>query len=111
MRQAEIARHKVSSENGSRSSTLPPPRANTITSTEGSASSACRAATISATACGPCTGVLRIANCTAGQRVVATEVTSCSAALARPVMSPMRAGRNGTRRFKRASKSPSAASS
>ncbi|SKU11787.1 Uncharacterised protein [Mycobacteroides abscessus subsp. abscessus] len=55
--------------------------------------------------------MLRTANCTAGQRVVATEVTSCSAALARPVMSPMRAGRNGTGRFKRASKSPSAASS
>src|SRR5690606_40309557 len=34
-----ISRHSVSSENGSRSSTLPPPRAITMTSTSGWASS------------------------------------------------------------------------
>ena len=36
---AETARHSASSENGSRSSTLPPPRAITMTSTSGHASS------------------------------------------------------------------------
>ena len=38
---------------------------------------------------GPCTTVLRTANRTAGQRLLATAVMSCSAADARPVISPM----------------------
>ena len=46
VRHAATARHSVSSENGSRSSTLPPPRASTITSTSGSRSSTRSASTI-----------------------------------------------------------------
>ena len=60
-----------------------------MTSTSGSASSSRNASTICGTALGPCTAVLRTANRTAGQRSVATEMTSCSAADARPVIRPM----------------------
>ena len=55
--------------------------------------------------------MLRTANRTAGQRAAATVVTSRSAALARPVISPTVAGRNGIGRLSRASNSPSASSS
>ena len=111
VRASTIARHSASSENGSRSSTLPPPRARMITSTAGrrrvrrgrSGSAEPRYA--------PCTAVLRISNRTAGQRRWATARTSRSAALARPVISPMVPGRNGSGRFSRGSNSPSAASS
>ncbi len=57
MEQAAIARHSCSSENGSRSSSEPPPRAITITSTSARASSAASARTISGTARSPCTEV------------------------------------------------------
>ena len=110
VRQAAIARHRVSSENGNRSSVLPPPRAITITSTSGSESSARKASTICATADVPCTAVLRIAKRTPGQRAAATLVTSCSAAPARPVISPIILGRNGSGRLSRGSNRPSASS-
>ncbi|SHW96689.1 Uncharacterised protein [Mycobacteroides abscessus subsp. abscessus] len=109
--QAAISRHSVSSENGSRSSTLPPPRAITMTSTCGAASRARRASTICGTALVPCTAVFRMSKWTAGQRLWATVTTSCSAADARPVMRPMVLGRNGIGRFIRGSNNPSASSS
>ena len=49
-RHSATARHRPSSENASRSSTLPPPRASTITSTSGSASSAAQRRAITAAA-------------------------------------------------------------
>ena len=51
---AATARTSASSENGSRSSTDPPPRATTMTSTDGSRSSACTASITSRAACTPC---------------------------------------------------------
>ena len=93
---ARTARTSCSSENGSRSSTLPPPRATMITSTSGSASSSWTAATTCGTAWTPCTGTLRTAKRTAGQRCLAFSRTSRSAALARPQTSPISCGRNGS---------------
>src|SRR5205085_4180796 len=69
--QRDTARHSSSSENGNRSSTLPPPRASTITSTAGSVSNAASASTIWFTASGPCTATLHTRKFTAGQRAVA----------------------------------------
>ena len=89
----------------------PPPRAMTITSMLGSASSTLSASTICGTAVGPCTATLTIRNSTAGQRRRAFVSTSRSAADARPVISPIRPGRNGSRRLRARSNSPSAASS
>jgi hypothetical protein len=108
---AATARHSVSSEKGSRSSTLPPPRARTMTSTVGSRSRSRSASTIWATAVGPCTAVLRTANRTAGHRPDATLSTSRSAADARPVINPITLGRKGSGRFSRGSNRPSASSS
>jgi hypothetical protein len=53
VRQAETARTRPSSEKGSRSSTDPPPRASTMTSTSGSRSSRCRPSITDAAACTP----------------------------------------------------------
>ena len=55
VRHSATARTSRSSENGSRSSKLPPPRASTITSTSSSLSSRSSAARICGTAPGPCT--------------------------------------------------------
>ena len=92
VRHAATARHSVSSENGSRSSTLPPPRARTMTSTSGSRSSTPIASTICGTASAPCVAVCSSRKRTAGQRAVALVTTSCSAADARPVIKPDAAG-------------------
>ena len=92
VRHAATARQSVSSENGSRSSTLPPPRASTMTSTSGSRSSTPIASTICGTASAPCVAVCSSRKRTAGQRAVALETTSCSAAEARPVIKPDAAG-------------------
>ena len=108
---AAMARTSPSSENGSRSSTEPPPRAITMTSTAGSASSFRSPAITDSAAVGPWTAQLCTTNRTAGQRRRAVTSTSRSAALSRPVISPTTAGANGSGRLRAASKSPSAASS
>ena len=108
VRSAATARISASSLNGSRSSTDPPPRAITITSTARSWSSRCSASTIAGTAVGPCTGTASTRNRTAGHRRRAFSSTSRSAALARPVTSPTLPGRNGSGRFRSAANSPSA---
>jgi hypothetical protein len=58
VRAAKTARQSASSEKGSRSSTLPPPRAITMTSTVSSLSRALSASMICGTAVGPWTGTL-----------------------------------------------------
>ena len=55
---------------------------------------------ICGTAVGPCTATLTTRNSTAGQRRRALVSTSRSAALARPVIRPIRPGRNGGRRLR-----------
>jgi hypothetical protein len=106
-----MARTRPSSEKGSRSSTEPPPRAMTITSTVGSASSRRSPAITDSAAVGPCVAQLCTTNCTAGQRRRAVTRTSRSAALSRPVMTPTTAGAKGSGRLRATSNSPSAASS
>ena len=69
------------------------------------------ASMICGTAVGPCTATLTTRNSTAGQRRRALSSTSRSAALARPVIRPIRPGRNGSRRLRAGSNRPSAASS
>ena len=64
----KTARTRASSENGSRSSTEPPPRATTITSTSGSRSSGWTASITSRAACMPCIAAYFTVNCTPGQR-------------------------------------------
>src|SRR5207237_1009326 len=85
----------ISSENGSRSSTLPPPLAITITSTPGSPSRVDSAAWICGTAIGPCTATLTTRNRATGHRALALLSTSRSAAEARPAISPARRGLHG----------------
>ncbi len=100
--QVAMARHRVSSENGSRSSTLPPPRATMMTSTPPSASRSPapprsgRPHWVPARRC--CAP--RTAPRASGRR--RSRSTSCSAADARPVMRPMVLGRNGIGRLSRA---------
>ncbi|SKY12613.1 Uncharacterised protein [Mycobacteroides abscessus subsp. abscessus] len=108
---AATARSRASSEKGSRSSTLPPPRAITMTSISGSASRSARCARMRGTAVGPWTGASRTAKRTCVHRACATDITSRCAALARPEISPTVRGRNGSDRLRRGSKSPSAARS
>src|SRR6266496_2424793 len=108
--QAATARISDSSENGSRSSIDPPPRAMIITSTARSASSRRSASVTSPTAYGPCTAAFSTRNRTAGHRRAALRRTSRSAADSRPQMRPTTPGRNGNGRFLAAAKSPSAAS-
>ncbi len=110
VRHAATVLTNCSSENGSRSSTLPPPRATTITSTSGSASSSSTACTTWATAFTPWTAVLRTSKRTAGQRRRAFSRTSRSAADARPQTRPMSCGRKGSGFFRSSAKSPSEAS-
>src|SRR5262249_28889565 len=81
-----------------------------ITSTAGSASSACSASTISVTAYGPWTATCRTRNRTAGQRRAAFLSTSRSAAESRPQIRPTTPGRNGSGRLRSAANRPSAAS-
>ena len=109
VRAEATARISVSLLKGRRSSTLPPPRVMTMTSTSGSASSSVRAAVTSAAEPGPWTATWRISNRTPGQRRLAFSTTSFSAALARPQTSPTRRGRNGSRCLRSASNSPCAA--
>jgi len=111
VRHADTARISVSLENGSRSSTLPPPRAMTITSTSSSASSRSSAATTSLTADVPCIATFSIRNDTPANRRREFSTMSRSAALARPVIRPTRRGRNGSERLRSAANRPSAASS
>ena len=66
---------------------------------------------ICGTAVGPCTGTLITRKSTAGQRRRVFISTSRSAAEARPVISPIRCGRNGSRRLRSRANSPSAPSS
>ncbi|SIH62182.1 Uncharacterised protein [Mycobacteroides abscessus subsp. abscessus] len=106
----ETARTSASFEKGSRSSMLPPPRAMTMMSISGSASSSARFFITPGTASGPWTAVLRISNSAAGQRMWTLRTTSFCASESRPVMSPIRLGRNGRRFFLAGSKRPSAAS-
>ena len=106
---AATARISVSSENGRRSSIEPPPRAMTITSTDGSASSRCSALTISPTAYCPWTATGSTRNWTAGQRWAELRSTSFSAAESRPQIRPILPGRNGSGRLRSAANSPSAA--
>ena len=80
-----------------------------ITSMVGSASSASSAGMISETAFAPWTMVLTTWKSTSGQRACDTDSTSRSAADPRPVIRPMRRGKKGSGRLRRASKSPSAA--
>ena len=107
---AATARTSVSLLKASRSSSEPPPRAMTMTSISRSASSSRSAATTWVTACGPCTATSRTAKRTAGHRRRAFSTTSRSAALARPQINPTVRGRNGNGRLRRASSSPSLAS-
>src|ERR1700751_1928978 len=109
VRQAATVRSSASSENGSRSSSEPPPLAITITSTSGSASSFRSASMTSPAAYGPCTADCSILKRTAGHRRCAFCTTSRSAADSRPQISPMTPGRNGSARFRSAEKRPSAA--
>ena len=109
VRASETARTMASLEKGSRSSMLPPPRAMTMTSICGSSSSSARFLITPGTASGPCTAQLRISNCAAGHRRCTLRTTSFCASESRPVMRPMRFGRNGRRSFRLGSKRPSAA--
>ena len=74
------ARTSASSENGSRSSTEPPPRATTITSTSGCRSSRASASITSAAARWPCMVAWATSKATLGQRRRAFSSTSRSAA-------------------------------
>ncbi len=100
---------RSSSENGSRSSIDPPPRAMMITSIDRSASSRCSASMISSVACEPCTATCSTRNRTAGHRREALRSTSRSAAESRPQISPTPAGRNGSVLLRAAENRPSAA--
>ena len=82
--QAAIARQSPSSENGSRSSSEPPPRVITITSTSARASSAASARRISGTARSPCTAVSASTKRAEGRRARALRMTSSGAAASRP---------------------------
>ena len=104
------ARTSLSSEKGSRSSTLPPPRAKTTTSTPGASSSDSNASIIASTAPSPCTLTSRTSNRAAGQRPRTLTRTSSRALVLRPHMSPIFPGRKGTFVLRSAENRPSAAS-
>ncbi len=110
VRQEATARTRASLLKGSRSSTLPPPRARMITSTSGIASSSASAAVTAATACTPCTGTSRTSKAIAGHRSRALTSTSSIAALARPHTRPIRFGMKGRGFLRSGANSPSAAS-
>ncbi|CAM5704995.1 hypothetical protein SGLAM104S_06539 [Streptomyces glaucescens] len=109
VRHAATARTSCSSENGSRSSTLPPPRATMITSTSSISSSSFTAWTTCGTAWTPCTATLRTSKRTWGQRCRAFSSTSRSAAEARPQTRPISCGRKGSGFLRSGANSPSAA--
>ena len=110
VRAAATARIRDSSLNGSRSSRLPPPRANTMTSTLGSASSSARLRIMVLTAEAPCTAPSRTSNWADGQRWRALVITSCIAWALTPVIRPIRRGSSGRRRLSSGANRPSAAS-
>ena len=107
VRQAATARTRPSSENGSRSSRAPPPRAMTMTSTSGSSSRSWRACIADAAAPGPWTGECATVK-RAGQRRATLRSTSRSASESLPVISPMRRGSSGSGRLRWGSNRPSA---
>jgi hypothetical protein len=82
----------------------------TITCTARSASRRRSASVTSVTAYGPWTATSSTWNLTAGQRVAALRSTSRSAALSRPQIRPMVAGRKGSGRLRSGANTPSAAS-
>ena len=93
----DTARSSVSSENGSRSSTDPPPRAMTMTSTSGSGSSSCSASIDLGTAAVPCTAMLRTSKRTAGQRTPGVLDHVVLGRTARPQIRPIGAGQERER--------------
>ena len=110
---AAMQRASASSLKAAKSSALPPPRTNKITSGRcagGRVQSACRAAINSAGADAPCT--LAGANSTGrwGARRARVCATSCCAAPAAEVTRPKRRGKAGRGRLRVASNKPSACS-
>ena len=110
VRAAATARTSDSLLKGRRSSTLPPPRVMTMTSTSSITSSSNSASVTSRTALAPCTATSRMTKSAAGHRSRALTTTSCSASLLRPQMSPIRLGRKGKGFLRSGANSPSAAS-
>ena len=94
------ARTTRSSENGSRSSKLPPPRASTITSAPRPHRSPIAVA-IAAGARGPCTYVSATTTFAGGKRWTMCVSTSRLAAASLPVTSPIRRGKRGSGRLRR----------
>ena len=106
VRALATARISPSSENGSRSSTEPPPRAITITSTSAWWSSRSRAEITSAAARWPCIVACTTSNVTPGQRRVALSRTSRSAADRGAVTRPTRGGQERERPLQRGVEEP-----
>ena len=109
MRASATARTRRSSEKGRRSSTAPPPRAMTMTSTPSMASSSVSARPTSGTQWSPCTATSRISKRAAGHRSDALTTTSSSALAPRPQIRPIVRGRNGRGFLRLSENRPSAA--
>ena len=107
--QSATARTTRSSENGSRSSKLPPPRASTITSAPRRQRSPIAVA-IATVRAGPARTSRRRRCCAGGKRCTICVSTSRFAAASLPVTSPIRRGIARQRALRSAAKRPSAAS-